>query len=160
VGEETWADWYAALPRKLLTAGALIRDPSGRVLLVKPTYKATWEVPGGMVEADESPRSAAAREVLEELGLDGIVGRLLVQQWTPAGPGRGDQVQYLYDGGEIVDTSGITLPPEELSEARFFDDADIDPLLHPYVASRVRAGLQALETGTVIEAEAPTLQSP
>jgi 8-oxo-dGTP diphosphatase len=45
----------------------LFRDAAGRVLLVKPTYKNGWEIPGGYVDAGESPRAAAAREVKEEL---------------------------------------------------------------------------------------------
>ena len=34
-------------PGKRMGAGALIRDPDGRVLMVEPTYKDRWELPGG-----------------------------------------------------------------------------------------------------------------
>ena len=57
------------LPRKRVIAQALVRDESGRVLMCHPTYKDDWDLPGGVVEVRESPREAAAREVLEELGL-------------------------------------------------------------------------------------------
>ena len=56
-----------ATPR--VAAGALFSDESGRVLLVKPTYKKTWDIPGGYVEPGESPRAACIREIREELGL-------------------------------------------------------------------------------------------
>jgi hypothetical protein len=36
-------------PKKRIGAGVLIVDEFERVLLVEPTYKDTWEVPGGMV---------------------------------------------------------------------------------------------------------------
>lgn len=62
--------YVASLARKRMAAGALFRDVAGRVLLVEPTYKENWEVPGGAVEQDESPTAACRREVLEELGLD------------------------------------------------------------------------------------------
>ncbi len=55
------------LPKKRVGSGVAIVDQEMRVLLVEPTYKETWEVPGGMVELDESPREAARRECFEEL---------------------------------------------------------------------------------------------
>lgn len=55
----------------------MIQDAHGRVLVVEPTDKSTWEVPGGAVEADESPRRACHREIAEGLGLELVVGRLL-----------------------------------------------------------------------------------
>ncbi|MET0144837.1 MAG: hypothetical protein ABW122_04260 [Ilumatobacteraceae bacterium] len=39
--------FYASLPGKHVSAGCLLRDEHGDVLIVKPTYKASWEVPGG-----------------------------------------------------------------------------------------------------------------
>jgi ADP-ribose pyrophosphatase YjhB (NUDIX family) len=81
----------ASLPAKRMGSGALIRDPEGRVLLVEPTYKATWEVPGGVVESDESPRGACARELREELGLEIAVGRCWCSSGrarSPTGPSR------------------------------------------------------------------------
>jgi 8-oxo-dGTP pyrophosphatase MutT (NUDIX family) len=60
---------YAALPRKRAVATMLLTDLADRVLVVKPTYKPDWELPGGAVEDGESPEVAAAREVVEELGL-------------------------------------------------------------------------------------------
>lgn len=57
-----------ATPR--VAAGALFLDSGGRVLLVHPTYKDIWDIPGGYVERGESPAAACRREVAEELGLD------------------------------------------------------------------------------------------
>ncbi|MGW1061169.1 NUDIX domain-containing protein [Micromonospora rubida] len=58
-------DVTADLPRKRMAAGLLITDADERVLLVEPVYKAEWEIPGGCVEADESPHQAAIRECRE-----------------------------------------------------------------------------------------------
>ena len=57
-----------ATPR--VAAGALFLDDRGRVLLVHPTYKDTWDVPGGYVERGESPAAACQRELKEELRID------------------------------------------------------------------------------------------
>jgi ADP-ribose pyrophosphatase YjhB (NUDIX family) len=67
--------WQRSLPRKWMAAGVVIRDADGRVLMVEPTYKDAWEIPGGVVEADESPRAACRRELHEELGLPLEPGR-------------------------------------------------------------------------------------
>ncbi|MEU8896894.1 NUDIX hydrolase [Nocardia sp. NPDC048505] len=52
------AHYARSLPRKRIGAGALFVDESDRVLLVEPTYQDYWEVPGGIVEADEPPYAA------------------------------------------------------------------------------------------------------
>ena len=64
------------LPGIAVSAGALIFDRAGLVIL-KPTYKSGWTIPGGVMEADgESPWEACRREVREETGLDVSRGRL------------------------------------------------------------------------------------
>jgi ADP-ribose pyrophosphatase YjhB (NUDIX family) len=66
-------------PQFPVGAVAIIRDDAGRVLLVRQTYHRyeRWGVPGGWLGPNESPREAAAREALEEVGLQVSVGRLL-----------------------------------------------------------------------------------
>jgi 8-oxo-dGTP pyrophosphatase MutT (NUDIX family) len=74
----TWtepATWYANLPAFYATAAAFITDPSGGVLLVKPTYRDHWVFPGGYVEEGEYPHQACAREIHEELGVTVCPGR-------------------------------------------------------------------------------------
>lgn len=49
-------------------AAVLFTDDAGRALLVEPVYKSYWEIVGGCVDANESPRQAAIRETKEEIG--------------------------------------------------------------------------------------------
>ena len=54
------------LPAIPVSAGALIFDRAGRLLILKPTYKTGWTIPGGVMEADgETPWEACRREVRE-----------------------------------------------------------------------------------------------
>ncbi len=68
-------------------AVALVRDAGGRLLLVRQTYHRDeqWGAPGGWVGRGETPRQAAAREALEELGLRIAVGRVLAIGSGPYG---------------------------------------------------------------------------
>ena len=47
----------------------LIRDSLGRILVVAHRNSRTWNLPGGKIEHNEVPETAARREVLEETGL-------------------------------------------------------------------------------------------
>ena len=61
-----------AHPRFTVTAGALIFNNSGQVLLLKHRFRAGsgWGLPGGFIEAGEQPVDALRRELREELGLE------------------------------------------------------------------------------------------
>jgi 8-oxo-dGTP pyrophosphatase MutT (NUDIX family) len=110
-------DCTAGLPRKRMASAVLFHDDKGRHLLVRPTYKTSWELPGGCVEDQESPHAAAVREIAEELGLTVTPGRLLVIDWVPPRKGRTDGLMLVFDGGTLTaqQTAAIRLPSDELS---------------------------------------------
>ena len=58
--------------RFTVTAGAIIINESGQVLLLKHRFRAGsgWGLPGGFIEAGEQPLDALRRELREELGLE------------------------------------------------------------------------------------------
>ncbi len=144
--------WHGSgLPTKRMAAGMLFSDPDGRVLFVQPTYKPQWEIPGGVVEADESPYAAAAREVAEELGLSVAPGRLLVVDWAPARPGVVDGLIVIFDGGVLSadEVARITVPADELAGFAFCTVDEARPLLTDRNVRRVAAALRACEDGTV-----------
>jgi ADP-ribose pyrophosphatase YjhB (NUDIX family) len=68
-----------------MAATAFFRDEQGRVLLVNPSYKETWDLPGGAVKAEESPHAACRREVAEELGSTALRLSVLQRQRLAAG---------------------------------------------------------------------------
>jgi 8-oxo-dGTP diphosphatase len=125
-----------ATPR--LAAGVLFRHADGRILLVKPTYKDGWEIPGGYVETGESPRAAAVREVREELGLDVDLADMLVLDWAPH-PAEGDKLLLIFDGGQLDDAtvSRLALAQHEIANAAFFPVDRLFDVMPARLARRV-----------------------
>ncbi len=111
------AEYFAHIARKISSAGCIIRDDAGRLLVANPTYKPGWEVPGGVCEAGEAPRATATREVREELGLYLKIGRALCVDHTTGIESQPDALHFLFDGGVVSDGTigAFRLPPDELS---------------------------------------------
>lgn len=135
---------WSAPPVVAASAGALIRDPSGRLLILKPTYKSGWTLPGGVMEADgETPWDACRREVREETGLTVSAGRLVCVDTRPAKPGRLLGLRFLF-ACEVDDADvrgAIRLQASEIEQHRFVPDKTAVKLLRPAVSRRVRSVL-------------------
>jgi 8-oxo-dGTP pyrophosphatase MutT (NUDIX family) len=143
------AEGNATQARKRVAADVLLRHPRGGFLLVKPTYKPGWDLPGGMAEANEAPHEAAIRELKEELGLTVTLHGLLVVDWvSPHGPWD-DQLSFIFDGGEIGQEEAAALRPqdEELAEIAFIAPAGARQLLRPRLARRFETAVRALVDG-------------
>jgi 8-oxo-dGTP diphosphatase len=147
--------YVASLARKRMAAGALYRDGAGKVLLVDPVYRDTWDLPGGAVEAEESPHAACCREVVEELGLDRPAGRVVALDWVRSRPGRPEGLIVVYDGGVLTadEIEDITVPEGELAGFAFVCPDEVADLVSPLVARRITACLDALAAGTVASLE-------
>jgi ADP-ribose pyrophosphatase YjhB (NUDIX family) len=141
------------IPAIPASAGALIFDRAGRLLILKPTYKKGWTIPGGVMEADgETPWQACRREVREECGIEVRGGRLACMDFRLPRPGRHGGIRFLFDCGRLSDEmlARIVVQPEEISEFRFAELPDALALLRRPIRRRVRAatrGLAYLEDG-------------
>jgi 8-oxo-dGTP pyrophosphatase MutT (NUDIX family) len=134
-----------------MAATVLYFDDAGRVLVVEPTYKPYWELPGGAVDADESPYAAALREVREELALSRPVGRLLAVDWVPPRPDRTEGLVMVFDGGVLSadEVAALRVPPEELRGWAWCTAEEASGLLSPLLARRLVAARDARESGEV-----------
>jgi 8-oxo-dGTP pyrophosphatase MutT (NUDIX family) len=138
------------IPRIPASAGGLIGDSRGRLLILKPTYKSGWTVPGGQIEADgESPWEGCRREVLEETGLVVTTGRLVCVDFLRPKEVRPGGMRFLFDCGSVDDDrrDRIVLQEEEISECRWVTADEADRLLSGPVGRRVGRAL-AVGTGT------------
>jgi 8-oxo-dGTP diphosphatase len=142
---------FAAIP---VSAGALIFDLAGRLLILKPTYKKGWTIPGGIMEpGGETPWEACRREVREECGIEVTSGRLACVDFRPARPAspgrpaRPGGIRFLFDCGPAADATlaAITLQPEEIAEHWLVPlETALTLLRHP-IRRRVRAATRHRE---------------
>lgn len=146
----------ASLARKRMAAGALFRDEDGRVLLVDPVYRDARDLPGGAVEAEESPHAACRREVAEELGLERPAGRVLAWTGVPSRPGRPEGLIVVYDGGTLspAEIATLAVTDSELAGFGFVPPSDVATRVTPLVGSRISACLDAAARGLVLSLEA------
>jgi 8-oxo-dGTP diphosphatase len=142
-------DFRVATPR--VAAGVLFRDAVGRVLLVKPTYKDGWDIPGGYVEPGESPKRAAEREVDEELGVNQSIGRLLVVDWAPH-PDEGDKLLFIFDGGILRSAAdSLALEEGEIDRIEFVAIADAGDRLPQRLLERITSAMDAASGDPYLE---------
>lgn len=150
----------------------LITNTLGHVLVQHVDYLATCLLPGGGVDAGESPAHGAGRELVEELGVTAVIDQGLAVDWISADstgaapavrfPG---EILHVFDGGTWDDTriSEIRLPPSEITGIEFIEPARLPELLAPSDARRALSALRARinAAGTVLLANglpiAPTV---
>ena len=147
--------YVASLARKRMAATAFFRDENGRVLLVDPVYKENWDLPGGAVEAEESPHAACRREIAEELGLQRPPGPVLAVDWVASRPERPEGLIVIYDGGVLSEKEieNIVLADGELAAFAFADEAEAAARVTPLLARRISSCLAAVTAGTVLSLE-------
>ncbi|WP_405442733.1 NUDIX domain-containing protein [Streptomyces avidinii] len=155
----TWmtpAEYGASRAAVWTAAVVLVTDARGRILVQSVDYRADRLLPGGAVDAGEAPSAAAARELREELGVDGRYPRGLVVDWIPADtPGFPPEMRFpgeilhVYDGGTWTPDriAAVRLPAQEITGIQFAEPADLPALMDPGDARRALAALRARING-------------
>ena len=117
-------------------------------------------MPGGTVEAGESPRAACIREIREEVGLEISIGRLLCVDYnhkTDAGHPY-ESIKFIFDGGVVSESEreAMYVQESEIVEYRFFPRDEAVAHLREHgeqLVKRVEYALQALEENAIIYIE-------
>jgi 8-oxo-dGTP pyrophosphatase MutT (NUDIX family) len=140
------AEHQYEVPRVPASAGALIFDGAGRLLILKPNYKKGWTIPGGQIDANgESPWDACRRETREECGLEVVRGRLVCVDFRTLKPNRPGGLRFLFDCGTFADKElrGIRLQAEEIDDYRLVELDQAGELLSGPIRRRVAAAVGA-----------------
>lgn len=140
---QTEVDYLKSLPKKRMAAGALIAH-QGRYLIVQPTYKDAWEIPGGVIEQDESPRQSLRRELREELGIEPSIGDLLIVDYQHPEGSMTESIQFIFNVTlSDDDLARIELPPDELRAFAFAAVEEACAKLDARIDKRFRQAVEA-----------------
>ncbi|MCA1813610.1 MAG: NUDIX hydrolase [Halobacteriales archaeon] len=104
---------------RVVSKGVFAR-PGGEVLLVKPKvgfFTGRWSLPGGYLDYGESPEECVLREVEEELGVPGELGRLLHVESEVVASGI-HFLSFLYEG--TLRHERFALKADEIEAVRWF----------------------------------------
>lgn len=147
-------DFYKNLPKKRMGVGVLFFNENDELLILKPTYKNYWSIPGGIIDKNESPQKAGIREVKEEIGLDLKNPRFLCIEYIPD-LGKDENLQFIFYGGILDSTQieNIKINNEEISDYKFLKLEEAQKILSEKLKNRIPLCLDALKKKTAIYLE-------
>lgn len=119
--------WAQKLPGKMTSACIALRS-SGKVLMVKAGYKDYWTFPGGIVDEGESPKDAAIRETLEEVGVkirpDDC--QFLTVIYTAAAHADDlDRFNFAFLSDAFNQNTKLSVPNNEIEQAQWVDVSEV-----------------------------------
>lgn len=142
--ENEYKKYIESLPKKRMGAGVIIRNKEKKILMLKPSYKETLEIPGGVVEKNESPYQACKREVKEELGINVEVEKLLCVDYNSAKEILTESLMFIFYGGEIEEDK-IKIDNNEIVAFDFLSLTEIKEKTETQLYKRIEKSILALE---------------
>lgn len=146
--KEAYKKFVESLPKKRMGAGAIIRNIKNEILMLTPSYKPVLEIPGGVVEKNESPYEACKREVQEELGLDLALNRMLCVDYNPTDDHRTESLMFIFCGGILDEETikSINLDGKEIVGCQFLPLEEIQGKTTDSLYRRIKKCLAAIES--------------
>jgi ADP-ribose pyrophosphatase YjhB (NUDIX family) len=111
------------------TAGALVEDAEGRLLLARRAeepFKGRWDIPGGFLEEGEHPLDGLRRELREETGLE-VEPLEFLGVWMDryGGDSTAEATLNLYWTARVV--SGEARAADDVDDLRWFERDQLPP---------------------------------
>jgi len=148
-------EYFPILPKKRMGTGALFFNREGKVLLVKPTYKDYWSIPGGSVDENESPRAAAIRETKEEIGFEPRNLRLAAVDYVAVDGIKTESLQFIFYGGVLTsaEIDRIKVDGEEVDDYCFVSLKRALKMVSMGVTKKISHWLEGIKNGGALYLE-------
>jgi len=153
------SEYIKKLPKKKMATGVIFLNNKNQILVIKPTYKNWWSIPGGVINRNESPLAAGLREVKEEIGLKiNSLQFLSLDYMSPKVSGyltKDENIQFIFYGGKLSSQKIklIKLDKNEISEYKFVEELKAVKILSDRLAKRLPSSLKALRKNCPIYLE-------
>ena len=118
-----------------LGAKALIFNNNSDLLVLKPSYRDHWVIPGGIVDGGESPSEACKREVFEEIAIKVGEVKLICIVYSQANSKREESVEFIFssDVFNTLQESTIRVDGKEIEKWQF---VSLDKALNLFKGSK------------------------
>lgn len=148
-------EYYKKLPTKRMAAGVLIFNKKKEVLILKPSYKDHWTIPGGVIEKNESPMQGCARETNEEIGIKIKKLKLVCLDYTSSKNHKGDSIQFIFTCPTISERMihEIKIDGKEVIDLEFTNIKSALKKLSEHLAIRIKEAINALNKNKVVYLE-------
>ena len=150
--------YIESLPKKLVGAACVLMNEHKDILIMKPSYREGWLLPGGPLNEFESPSHGCIRKTMEEAGLT-IEGPQLIGVFHSLRRSddkrRYESVHFIFYGG-ILDENArqeITIESKSFESYKFVTREDAVSMLSFPLNERVKQSLAAMDKGTIAYAE-------
>lgn len=144
-------NYYKTRAKKSMGSGCIFLNKKGEILLVKPTYKDYWALPGGGVEEKESPMSGCIREIKEEINLEIDKLNFICVDYRPYdGRSISDSLEFIFYGGILneKDIKKIKLAKGEIENFKFAGEKEAFSIIGGGLKNRLPTAIKLLKNNS------------
>lgn len=147
--------YYAKLPKKRISVGALFFNNKNELLIVEPNYKNNWLIVGGTVDKNESPYTAIKREIKEEIGLTPKNLKLVCVEYKTHQDYRIEAIYFLFYGGVLKQKQidSIKIQKSELEKYKFINIKEAIKILSTTTGDKLPYCIEAIKNKKLIYLE-------
>ncbi len=145
-------EYYKNLSRKAVSAAALFFNRENKILILKPSYKDYWALPGGVSDFYESPWKTCLREIKEEINLDISEERKLLSVFYAFSKEKDrEYIQFLFYGGKLDNKQmkSIKIDNNEIVDFKFIKPEEGVNFLSKETAERVLKSIKAIKDNRI-----------